>query len=169
MEGALGLAQAVQPVRYSSLPGRPFPGPPTRYPTRDEVADYLTDYAAHFDLPVELGRHVRSISRGGRGYILDTKGRSYEAEQVVVATGPFQVPFVPAIASELDPEVTQLHSSAYRSPEQIGSGRVLVVGGGTRGFRSPPSLRERMRRTSRSARATRRFPSASSAATCSGT
>ena len=54
------------PVRYSSLPGRPFPGGPTQYPTRDEVADYLTEYAAHFDLPVELGGHVRSISRSAR-------------------------------------------------------------------------------------------------------
>src|SRR5207248_9043510 len=47
------------PVRYDGLPGRPFPGDPDRYPGRDEVVSYLTDYARHFELPVELGSRVR--------------------------------------------------------------------------------------------------------------
>ena len=51
------------PVRYSSLPGLPFPGDPDSYPTRDDVADYLTDYARQYDLPLELASHVRSIAR----------------------------------------------------------------------------------------------------------
>ena len=39
-------------VRYSSLPGLPFPGEPDSYPGRDDVASYLIEYARRFSLPV---------------------------------------------------------------------------------------------------------------------
>jgi putative flavoprotein involved in K+ transport len=122
------------PVRYSSLPGLPFPGEPDSYPTRDDVAAYLTDYARHFELPVELRSRVRSIRRTNGTYLVELHDRAYEADQVVIATGPFQVPFVPAIAERLDPDVAQLHSTAYRTPQNIPDGPVLVVGGGNTGF-----------------------------------
>src|SRR3954467_13957188 len=90
------------PVRYDSMPGKPFPGDPDTYPGRDDFVIYLTDYAGQFDLPVELTSPVRSVSRAdGGSYIVETEGRSYEADQVVVATGPFQVPFTPPIANGL--------------------------------------------------------------------
>ena len=103
-------------ARYDSLPGLAFPGDPDRYPTRDEVADYLTDYARRFELPVELGSRVRSIRKAEQGYVLELDDRQYAAHQVVVATGPFQVPFVPPAAQRLDGSVTQLHSAGYRNP-----------------------------------------------------
>jgi putative flavoprotein involved in K+ transport len=127
-------------VRYSSLPGLPFPGDPDSYPTRDEVAAYLTDYARHFELPVELDSRVRSIRRANGTYLVALDDRAYETEQVVVATGPFQVPFVPAIAERLDPEVAQLHSTDYRAPQDIPEGPVLVVGGGNTGFQIAAEL-----------------------------
>src|SRR4051812_45074107 len=49
------------PARYDGLPGREFPGPPDAYPTRDDVVDYLTDYAREFDLPIELDSRVRAV------------------------------------------------------------------------------------------------------------
>jgi putative flavoprotein involved in K+ transport len=122
------------PTRYNSLPGLAFPGDPDSYPGRDAVAAYLTDYIRHFDLPVALGSRVRSIRRANGGYAVELDDRIYEAEQIVVATGPFQVPFVPVMAQRLDPKVVQLHSTGYRSPEAIPEGRVLVVGGGNTGF-----------------------------------
>jgi putative flavoprotein involved in K+ transport len=128
------------PARYDALPGLPFPGDPDRYPTRDEVASYLADYAGHLDLPVELGSPVRSIRKTDETYLVELDDRAYEAEQVVIATGPFQVPFVPAIAGGLDEGVAQLHSTAYRSPEHIPDGRVLVVGGGNTGFQIAEEL-----------------------------
>src|SRR3954454_4303657 len=105
------------PARYDALPGLAFPGDPDRYPGRDEVAAYLTDYAHHFDLPVELGSRVRAIRKTDATYLVELDDRTYEADQVVVATGPFQEPLVPAIAERLDQNVVQLHSSAYRTPE----------------------------------------------------
>ncbi len=121
-------------ARYSALPSLAFPGNPDRYPTRDEVAGYLTDYAAHFELPVELDSRVNAVRRHDHAYVVELADRTYQADQVVVATGPFQAPRVPPIAERLGPGVTQLHSVAYRSPASIPSGRVLVVGGGNTGF-----------------------------------
>jgi putative flavoprotein involved in K+ transport len=128
------------PVRYNSLPGLPFPGHPGSYPTRDDVVAYLTDYARHFELPVELDSRVRSIRRSNGAYVVELDARTFEADQVVVATGPFQVPFVPPIAERLDPQVVQLHSTGYRSPRDIPEGPVLLVGGGNTGFQIAQEL-----------------------------
>jgi putative flavoprotein involved in K+ transport len=128
------------PARYDALPGLAFPGGPDRYPGRDEVMAYLADYARHFDLPVELTSRVRSIRRANGSYLVELEDRTYEADQVVVATGPFQVPRIPPIAERLNAKVMQLHSSAYRSPDAILGGRVLVVGGGNTGFQIAEEL-----------------------------
>ena len=103
-------------ARYDSLPGMEFPGDPDRYPTRDEVADYLTDYAREFKLPVELNSRVRAVRRQNDGYLVELDDRAYEARQVVIATGPFQVPFVPPVADGLDDDVVQMHSTALSLP-----------------------------------------------------
>ena len=58
----------------------------------------------------------------------------------MIATGPFQTPFVPPIAEGLGPEVVQMHSTAYRSPKDIPDGRVLVVGGGNTGYQIAEEL-----------------------------
>jgi putative flavoprotein involved in K+ transport len=128
------------PARYDALPGLAFPGDPDRYPGRDDVVAYLTDYARRFDLPVELDSPVRAIRKSGESYLVELEDRAYEAQQVVVASGPFQVPFVPAIAERLGPKVAQLHSTAYRSPEALPDGPVLVVGGGNTGFQIAEEL-----------------------------
>ena len=128
------------PARYNALPGLAFPGDPDRYPGREEVVAYLTDYVRHFDLPVELDSPVRAIRKTGSTYLVELDDRSYECDQVVVATGPFQVPFVPAISERLHSSVAQLHSTAYRSPQLLPEGRVLVVGGGNTGFQIAEEL-----------------------------
>ena len=128
------------PVRYDSLPGLAFPGDPDSYPGRDDVVAYLTDYARRFELPVELDSRVRSLRTGDDGFVVEAAHRAYEADQVVVATGPFQVPFVPALCERLDAGVVQLHSSDYRSPADLPDGRVLVVGGGNTGFQLATEL-----------------------------
>jgi putative flavoprotein involved in K+ transport len=128
------------PARYSGLPGLPFSDDPDRYPTRDEVALYLSDYGRRFDLPIRYGSRVHSLRRADGIYRAEVDGAVYEAEQVVVATGPFQVPFIPPLAEGLAPEVRQLHSSAYRSPETTPAGPVLVVGGGNSGFQIAEEL-----------------------------
>lgn len=120
--------------RYDSLPGLQFPGDPDGYPGRDEVVSYLEQYASTFELPVEFNSRVQSVSTADGGFVLDLGARTLEADQVVVATGPFQVPHVPGFAAELAPHVAQMHSTGYRRPGDLPEGPVLVVGGGNTGF-----------------------------------
>jgi putative flavoprotein involved in K+ transport len=130
------------PVRFNSLPGLPFPGRPDSYPGRDEVVAYLTDYARRLELPVELNSRVRAVvPHEQSGYRIEVDAdRVYEADQVVIATGPFQVPRIPPAAANLDRGVVQVHSTQCRSPSQIPSGPVLVVGGGNTGYQIAEEL-----------------------------
>jgi putative flavoprotein involved in K+ transport len=128
------------PRRYSGLPGLPFPGDPEGYPTRDEVIAYLEEYVETFSLPIELNSHVRRLTSAGGRFLLEVGGRTITADQVVVATGPFQTPFIPQFASRLAPEVLQVHSTEYRKPSDVPDGTVLVVGGGNTGFQIAKEL-----------------------------
>jgi putative flavoprotein involved in K+ transport len=128
------------PRSYSALPGLPFPGDPDGYPTRDEVIAYLEHYAETFEPPIELNSEVRRLSDEGGRFVLEVDSRTVNADQVVVATGPFQTPFVPKLAQDLDPGVWQVHSTGYRRPGDVPEGAVLVVGGGNTGFQIAKEL-----------------------------
>jgi putative flavoprotein involved in K+ transport len=128
------------PRRYNSLPDLAFPGDPDGYPGRDEVIDYLGSYASTFDLPVQLSSAVQSIASSDDGFILDLGARTFQADQVVVATGPFEVPSVPPFAADLAPDVVQMHSTGYRRPSDVPEGTVVVVGGGNTGFQIAKEL-----------------------------
>jgi putative flavoprotein involved in K+ transport len=128
------------PRGYSNLPGLPFPGDPDDYPTRDEVIGYLERYAETFELPIKLNSQVGRLSHEGGRFVLDVDGRTVTANQVVVATGPFQTPYVPKLAAELDSGVWQAHSTGYRRPDDVPAGTVLVVGGGNTGFQIAKEL-----------------------------
>ncbi len=128
------------PRRYDSLPGLPFPGEPDGYPTSVEVVAYLERYASEFDLPIELNSAVRSLAAADGKFVVELEDRVVNADQVVVATGPFQTPQVPDAARGLGPEVVQLHGADYRSPEGLPKGTVLVVGGGNTGFQIAEEL-----------------------------
>jgi putative flavoprotein involved in K+ transport len=129
------------PAQYDALPGMAFPAPADTYPTKDPVADYLQAYADAFDLPVRLNARVTHLSRTQDGeFEVRTADVTYRARQLVVATGPFQVPFVPPPAERLHTSVTQLHSSQYRNPQNLPDGPVLVVGGGNSGFQIAEEL-----------------------------
>jgi putative flavoprotein involved in K+ transport len=128
------------PRRYSALPSVLFPGDPDGYPTRDEVITYLESYAETSELPIELNGEVRRLSLEGGRFVLEIDGRTVSADQVVVATGPFQTPFVPQLAHNLDAGVWQVHSTGYRRPGDVPDGTVLVVGGGNTGFQIAKEL-----------------------------
>jgi putative flavoprotein involved in K+ transport len=128
------------PSQYDALPGMAFPAPADTYPTKDPVADYLQAYVAAFDLPVRPSARVTRLSKTDDGFEVRTADEVFRARQVVVATGPFQVPFVPPQARGFDPSVTQLHSGDYRNPQALPEGPVLVVGGGNSGFQIAEEL-----------------------------
>lgn len=121
------------PARFDALDGMPFPAYPNHFPTKNEMADYLSSYAARFDLPVLTGTRVERLSRANGRFLVSAGGRRFEADNVVVAMANFQEPAVPAFAAELDPAIVQLHSAEYRDPRQLREGPVLVVGAGNSG------------------------------------
>ena len=116
------------PASHDGLPGMRFPAKRTAYPTANEMADYLESYAARLELPVRSSTAVESLTVEGGRYVVRSGDRSFEAENVVVATGVMQKPIVPSFAGALDRGITQLHSSDYRNIAQLQEGPVLVVG-----------------------------------------
>src|SRR4051795_3462481 len=86
------------PAQYDSLPGMPFPAPADTHPSKDEVADYLAGYARHFALPVRSNTRVLRLHQDpDGGFAVTTSTGILRARQVVVATGPFQTPHIPAV------------------------------------------------------------------------
>jgi putative flavoprotein involved in K+ transport len=157
------------PAQYDALPGMAFPAPADTYPTKDPVADYLQAYATAFNLPVRLNARVTDLRRREDGsFEVHTAADAFQARQVVVATGPFQVPFVPPQARGLDPSVTQLHSADYRNPTPCRRGRCWWSGAGTRGSRSPRSWPPPAPSTCPLPPGIRCCPSGWPAGTCSG-
>jgi putative flavoprotein involved in K+ transport len=121
------------PSQMNGLPGKPYPSPVNYFPAKNEVADYLEGYASQFNLPIMHGMEVETLSRNSNGYEVTTSKSRFHAKNVIVASGPFQSASSPAFASELDPAIFQLHSSAYRNPQQVPADSVLVVGAGNSG------------------------------------
>jgi putative flavoprotein involved in K+ transport len=89
---------------------------------------------------VRLNSKVTSLIKRDEGFLVSAADEEFTASQVVVATGPFQVPFIPAIASGVDGTVVQIHSADHRNPAQLPAGHVLVVGGGYSGFQIAEEL-----------------------------
>ena len=129
-------------AQYDELPGKSFPAPADTYPTKDEVADFLGTYATEFELPIRLDTEVTSLTMEGGNFVAETTTGEIEANHVVIATGPFQVPFIPPLASKLDPRVTQLHSAAYSNPDALADGKILIVGGANTGCQIALELSE---------------------------
>jgi putative flavoprotein involved in K+ transport len=122
------------PARFDGLNGFPFPADGNAFPTKDEMADYLEAYAARFSLPVRTGVRVDRVSKADDGSLLVNAGHHrILARNVVVAMADFQRPRVPTFAAGLDRGIMQFHSSAYRNPDQLRPGGVLIVGVGNSG------------------------------------
>ncbi|WP_415855605.1 flavin-containing monooxygenase [Sinomonas sp. G460-2] len=116
-------------ARFNGLPGLPYPGRRTAYPTAVELADYLETYSSFIGVPVRTGVRVTSVdSDSGGGFVLETSAGRLTASNVVLAMGSDAIPKIPSVAAELDPGIRQLHSIGYRRPGQLLPGPVLVVG-----------------------------------------
>lgn len=121
------------PPLYSSLPGLRLKKERNCMPTKDDIADYLENYAKTFSLPVQLGIHVKNVSKIDDFFSLETNKGVVEARTLVVATGPFHTPRIPSFSKKLSKDIVQLHSSSYKNPSQLKDGNVLVVGAGNSG------------------------------------
>jgi putative flavoprotein involved in K+ transport len=125
----------VTPNWQCRLPGFPYQGSdPKGFMRRGEIVDYVEGYAKHIAAPVKEGVAVTRLRQGtGGGFQLETSAGEMTADAVVLAVSGYHVPNVPAMSGRLDPSVKQLHSSAYRNPESLPGGDVLVIGTGQSG------------------------------------
>lgn len=121
------------PSKFDSLPGLHFPSSPNYFPTKDEMGDYLENYAAHFKLPVRTGTKITGLSKEGDLFRLTSPGQQLLAENVIIAMSDFQISRIPEYANKLNKDIIQLHSFEYRNPSQLQNGPVLVVGAGNSG------------------------------------
>ena len=123
------------PAWHDRFPGMEFPDlDPDGFPAKDAVADYFEAYARQINAPIRCGVEVRSVERhiGRPGFRVETSQGVIDAQNVVAATGAFQVPVVPDLIANA-PGITQMHSTKYRNPGQLAEGAVLVIGAGSSG------------------------------------
>jgi cation diffusion facilitator CzcD-associated flavoprotein CzcO len=118
------------PRGTSGLPFLPMPASYPRYPSRQQVVDYLVAYAATLRRRPEFGRPATYIRRDGDGWIIDTPQGVLSAGAVVLATGNTRVPVIPHWSGEEGFGGGLIHSSAYRTGAAYRGRRVLVVGFG---------------------------------------
>jgi putative flavoprotein involved in K+ transport len=116
------------------LPGQEYGGSrPDGFATRDEVIAFIERYREAIDAPVRTGVRVDRVRPLDGAFRLETTAGPIEAVNVVVATGPYQEPVLPAVRHAFPSGVFQVHSSGYRNPAQLPAGAVLVVGSGASG------------------------------------
>ena len=125
----------VTPNWQCRLPGYPYQGSdPKGFMLRDEIVAYIENYAKHIAAPIREGVAVTRLTQNADGgFALETSAGEMTAGAVVLAVSGYHVPNVPRMADRLDGSVTQLHSAAYRSPEQLPPGEVIVIGSGQSG------------------------------------
>src|SRR5688572_5925928 len=121
------------PAAYDGLPGFSFPAPKHYFPTKDEMADFLEEYARRFELPVRNGIRVTRLTKTGEEFLVSTSSGEMRADNVIVAMSNYQCPRTPGLAHDLSPGIRQLHSADYRNPGQLHPGSVLIVGAGNSG------------------------------------
>lgn len=130
------------PAWHDRFPGLEYEGvDQDAFPSKERVADYFNDYAKKINAPIRTGVEVTRVTANTNrpGFTVETSEAIIEANRVVVATGPFQVPVIPPIAPKNE-SIKQIHSADYRNPDQLPKGGVLVVGAGSSGVQIADEL-----------------------------
>ncbi|MFM2312155.1 MAG: hypothetical protein RLZZ04_1431 [Cyanobacteriota bacterium] len=125
----------VTPNWQCQLPGYPYPGnDPYGFMGKDEIVKYLEGYAARFNPPIKEGVTVNKVKQTETGlYAVSTSIGEYIGDRIIIAVSGYHTPKIPRIAEGLPRSIHQLHSSAYKNPESLPAGSVLVVGTGQSG------------------------------------
>ncbi|TYC54088.1 MSMEG_0569 family flavin-dependent oxidoreductase [Rhodobacterales bacterium] len=119
---------------------------PNGFMLKDEIVDYLEAFVKSFDPPLKEGVTVTDVRRRDDGrFVVETETEegdlTYVAEQVVIASGGYDIPVIPPYAAEIDPAIVQIQAGDYRNPDQLPDGSVLVVGSGQSGVQIMEDLK----------------------------
>lgn len=126
----------VTPNWTCRLPGFPYDGvDPDGFMKRDEIVAYVERFAESFGPPYRSGVEVRLLAsaRSNGRFMLETSEGPLSVDNVIIASGTYQQPNIPAWDSDLPDDIVQLHTQDYRNPEQLPEGAVLVIGSGQSG------------------------------------
>lgn len=125
----------LTPNWQTRLPGYRYRGDdPDGYMTAAEVVDHIGAYAAHIDAPVRTETSVQSLRVGAEGFTVSTDQGVWTCRSVVLASGACNVPDLPPVAAAVPDGVASLTPAAYRNPDQLADGGVLIVGAGATGI-----------------------------------
>lgn len=131
----------LTPNWLSRLPGFAYDGlDPDGFMTVPEVIAFIERYAALVEAPVRTGTTVTDVSAIVGGYRVTTDRGTWEAPTVVLASGGFNLPNVPALAAAVPSSVTTINAASYRRPDQLPDGAVLVVGASATGIQLADEL-----------------------------
>lgn len=122
------------PTEYNHLPGLDFDAPKNHYPSKFEVANYFKNYVDTFEIPVQLNTLVTSVKKKEKTFCVEHKDGVIETKNVIVATGPFHIPYTPPCHTKTADSILQMHSNYYKGIDQLQDGDALVVGGGDSGY-----------------------------------
>jgi putative flavoprotein involved in K+ transport len=156
------------PSWMNLLPGETEPlEPRDAFIGRDAYVAHLQAYADEGRIPVQTGVNVTAVTSrpDGNSFVVaaaDDGGTSeIETRSVVVASGLQRVPRIPAFGDVLPDGVHAVHAADYRSPTDLPTGAVLVVGSAQSGVQIAEDLLDAGRTvylcTSAVARVRRRF------------
>jgi len=122
------------PSEFNNLKGLEFPKPKGHYPDKYEVAAYFKSYVKTYDIPIQFETLVTEIEDKTDYFVVKHEDGFYETEQVIIATGPFHIPYTPPFHTKIDPSIIQIHSDYYKNPDQLQEGKAMVVGAGDSGY-----------------------------------
>ncbi len=135
------------PSEFNNMPGMGFPAPKGHYPSKYEVAEYFKAYAEKFDFPIQLNTLIEKIEKKENHFQLFYEDEIIKAKSVIIATGPFHIPFTPEFHQNISSAIFQTHSNYYKNPTQLQEGPTLVVGDGDSGFQILDEISKTGRKT----------------------
>ncbi len=122
------------PSEFNNMPGMEFPAEKGHYPSKTEVAQYFKEYVEKFKFPIQLNTFVENISHHDDHFILKSPQGEIVTKNVVIATGPFHIPYTPPFSKKIAEDIFQIHSNYYKNSGQLQEGNAMVVGAGDSGF-----------------------------------
>jgi indole-3-pyruvate monooxygenase len=118
---------------YSGLPMMPWPKAAPRYPSREQVVQYLQAYAAEHHIAPRLGVTVHAVNRRADRFTVDTSAGVMTPRFVVMATSYNGVPNLPSVPGLESFCGTAIHAGVYKNAAPYQGKRTLVVGCGNSG------------------------------------
>ena len=134
-------------AEFNKLPGMEFPAEKGYYPTKKDVAEYFKNYVAEFDIEIRLNTLIEHISQREDYFILKHQNGEIHCKNVVIATGPFHIPYTPSFSKKISTAIFQIHSNYYKNPGQLQEGPAMVVGAGDSGFQILDEISQTKRTT----------------------